>query len=277
MRSAAEFEGDPWLSVRLGQIEGIGDVPTMLARPEQKLYYWLTSKWIKGLGDIVDVGCFVGGSTARFAAGLVESGHQMTVHGYDRFTVKAGVKERQLYRHGVPHFHGQNIFPVAKRLLAPWEHWIKLHRGNIEDLGWSGGKIEVLALDASKKADLTDKMTADFFPALIPGQSVVIQQDFLHWSQPWIAAQMVAFGDCFEPVAYAPNDTIVYLCKREITPGDIELARVGALSDEQIIFALRETRMQLARFNVNDRLERMEAALRHNPGVRVAWQMKAPD
>ena len=71
MRSAAEFEGDPWLSVRLGQIEGIGDVPTMLARPEQKLYYWLTSKWIKGLGDIVDVGCFVGRLVSRLVGRLV--------------------------------------------------------------------------------------------------------------------------------------------------------------------------------------------------------------
>lgn len=274
MRDQAEFHNNPWERIDLKAVADVERVPTMLAPDEQRLYFWLTSKWMQGAGDIVDIGCFVGGSTARLAAGLALAGYARHVHAYDRFTAAPGVKRRQLYQAGIAQFDGEDIFPLAQRLLAPWAETITFHRGNIEDIGWSGGAIEVLTLDASKKTDLTDQMTADFFPSLIPGRSVIVQQDFLHWSQPWIAAQMVGFADHFEPVGFAPNDTMIFLCRKAITPDALSAARTENLSDADLLDAVSQTRKMLAPFGVAHRLDRMEKGIRDNPGVRVAWQMK---
>lgn len=274
MRQPSEFDDRPWQRVDPSRVAGVDAVPTMLAAEEQKLYFWLTSEWMQGRGDVVDVGCFAGGSTARLAAGHAQAGHGGKVHAYDRFTAAAGVKRRQLYQKGIAPFDGPDIFPLAQSLLAPWADRIEFHRGNIEELGWPGGPIEVLALDASKKADLTDQMTADFFPALIPGHSVIIQQDFLHWSQPWIAAQMVGFGDHFQIVGFAPSDTVIFLCKKPVTQGALEAARTAELSDRDLLDAISQTREMLEPFGAAHRLKRMEQGVRDNPGVRVAWQMK---
>lgn len=274
MRVSADFKDKPWRNVQLKEVAGVDAVPTMLAKQEQQLYVWLTSEWMQGRGEVVDIGCFVGGSTARLAAGHERGGHRGKVHAYDRFTAAPGVKRRQLYQKGIAKFYGPDIFPLAQRLLAPWSERIEFHQGNIEDLGWTGGPIEILTLDASKKTELTDQMTADFFPSLIPGHSVIIQQDFLHWSQPWIAAQMVSLSDHFQPVGFAPDDTVIFLCLKEITPEALKAARTTDLSDNDLLEAIARTRDMLAPFGATHRLDRMEQGVRDNPGVRVAWQMK---
>ena len=272
-RTAAEFADAPWREVRLGQIGPAKHVPVMLANQERKLYYWLTSEWMRGLGDVVELGSFVGGSTAHLAAGHLAAGHPGTVHLFDRFTSDEALKERMFYRNGIEPFEGEDILPLSKELLAPWADRLVWHKGEIHELGWDGGPIEVLIADAFKNAGQADKMTADFFPSLIPGQSVLVHKDFLHWSQPWIAAQMVLFGDAFEPVAFVPNDTLVFLCKRRIDGEMLRKAAVAELGDAEILRALETASDWLGHNKIRTRLAEAAAGLKQNPGVRTAWLM----
>lgn len=273
-REPAEFHGAPWRKVRLGQLRDAGRVPAMLGREERKLYYWLTSHWMAGAGDVVELGTFVGGSTAFLASGHAAAGHPGRIHAYDKFTSAEGLKQRLLYANGIAPFRGADILPLARDLLAPWAGRLVFHKGEIEVLGWDGGAIELLVVDAFKKAALVDRMTADFYPSLIPGQSALVHQDFLHWTQPWLVSQMLRLRDAVEPVAVAAPDTMVFLCRGPLDADRLAHARVGRLSDADLLSDLDAAMDWLDWFGVRDRLEAMKLGLQRNPGVRIAWKMR---
>ncbi len=272
-RDASVFDGAPWRKVRLGKLRQAARVPAMLGRQERKLYYWLTADWMAGIGAVVELGTYVGGSTAYLAAGHAAAGLPGRVHAYDKFSSGERLKQRMLYDNGIPKFPGSDILPVARRLLSPWADRIDFHKGNIEELGWQGGAIELLVVDAFKKVPLIDRMTADFYPSLIPGQSLLVHQDFLHWTQPWLVSQMLRFGEAFEPVAMADPDTVVFLCRDRIDGARLAAARLDGLEDGDILRDLERARDWLARFGLDGRLDAMAKGLRLNPGTRIAWKM----
>ncbi|HGG05640.1 MAG TPA: hypothetical protein ENK28_09300, partial [Aliiroseovarius sp.] len=200
-----ELPVNPWQTVDPKALDATRPVPTMLSPEEQLLYYWIASEWAKGSGAIVELGCFVGGSTARLAEGHRVAGLKSEIHAFDRFLASETAKKNHFYSAGIAAFEGEDILPLAKSLLKPWADRITLHPGMIEDQDWTGGDIEVLVMDASKSTKASDHMAAKFFPHLIPGQSLVVQQDYLHWKQPWIAVQMERMANWFTPVAKAPK------------------------------------------------------------------------
>ncbi|MEL7116437.1 MAG: hypothetical protein AAGP08_12775, partial [Pseudomonadota bacterium] len=215
-------------------------------------------------------------STARLAAGAAKSGKDIQIHAYDKFTAKPSTKETELYAKGIAPFEGDDILPLAQQLLSDWSGMLRFHKGNIEELPWTGDPIEILAIDVFKKVALTDAMVATFFPSLVPGRSLVLQQDFLHWSQPWLAAQMARFGDVFEPMAFARRDTIGYLLRKPITPDILERARIADVTDAEMQTAIAEAKARFANWGISNRFDEMSAGLAANPGVRVSWQMKRP-
>ena len=273
-RAAQRFANRPWTSVDRAAFPDAAAVPTMLAPEEQQFYLWASRDWARGDGAIVDLGAFVGGSTAWLAAGAAAAGHAAQVFAYDKFAADEATKTTQLYARGVPAFAGNDTRPLAERLLAPWRDRITFCQGEIERIGWAGGDIDILAVDAFKKVGLTDRMVAAFFPALVPGRSLIVQQDFLHWSQPWLAALMLRLGDAVHPLAYVPGDSVVYLVTAEMTAERLQRAALAGISDAELFEAVAETRDRMANWPIAGRFDRMQDGIRRNPGVRVAWQMK---
>ncbi|HHL21101.1 MAG TPA: hypothetical protein ENJ52_06190 [Aliiroseovarius sp.] len=299
----------PWKRVDRAVLAASSAVPTMLSVEEQRMYHWLTAEWYAGQGTIVELGCFAGGSTARLAQGLraggwdrdraamareetaqaaADSGHagaaegdhaesgQAKVHAFDRFRADERAKKAHLYPAGIAPFAGDDIEPLARHLLAPWRDLVELHPGQIEDQDWQGGPIELLVMDASKAKATTDRMAEIFYPHLIPGRSLVVQQDYLHWRLPWIAAQMQLMAACFTPVAHAPRDTVVFRCTAPVTPEVLEGGRVAGLAPGRMEAALLGARGALRPIRVARRVNDLIAAARANPEVDIGWKMRRP-
>ena len=272
----AALASRPWRRLLERALGPARSVPTMLSAEEQKLYYWLTAFWCEGAGEIVDLGCFAGGSTARLAEGGRVAGLGGRVHAYDRFTADPRVKEAVLYRQGAAPFEGEDILPLARAWLAPWQDRVTFHPGEIERAVWPATPIELLVMDASKTAASGDAMAAAFFPHLIPGASLVVSQDHLHWAQPWLPAQFERLADCLIPVAHAPRDTVVFLCIRAPGRAALAHARIVGLSDAELDADLAAARARLAPLGVSDRLGEARAALAANPGARQAFAFRKP-
>ncbi len=271
--SPREILLEPWRDVELSVLEATRAVPTMLAEPEQRLYHWLTAEWARGAGAIVELGCFAGGSTARLAEGHRIAGLQSEIHAFDRFTINQSGKEKHLYPAGIPAFEGEDLLPLARQLLQPWEAHITLHRGAIEEQSWPGEAIELLVMDASKSAATADRFAEMFYPSLIPGHSLVVQQDYLHWKLPWIAAQMELMADSFTPVAFAPHHTIVFRCDAPVDSEMLARGRVSGLSQAQMTALLRGARKRLRALGVARKVVTLIKAARANPGVEQASKM----
>ncbi|MEO0371436.1 MAG: hypothetical protein AAF231_08285 [Pseudomonadota bacterium] len=271
--SSNPFAERPWLKLERSDLGPAPDVPTMLSAEETRFYFWLTRHMAQQEGHVVDLGCFAGGSTAYLAEGNRAGGGTAKIFAFDRFHVSDKAKDAHLYAHGIAPFEGTNMLPLSKRLLAPWAPHIVFRKGRIEEQDWDGDSISVLVQDASKNAPATARMAEMFFPCLVPGVSVLVQQDELHWKEPWAAVLMEQLRDCFEPLAHIPGGMMIYRCVKQVTQEDLR-GGVDQMDDAEMIAALEGAKERLQDFPVTARLTRQIAGIRLNPGERSAWSFK---
>jgi hypothetical protein len=183
----------------------------MLMPPETEYLRVFASKDYSGQGAIVDLGCWFGVSTVTLATGLREHPdlklRSTLVHAYDLFIWDAWMDDDPNV-HGTP-LHGKykpgdSFLEECLRLTEPWKENIKFYPGDLSAIGWSGGPIEFLFIDAMKSWQLANSIIHDFYPSLIPGSSVVIQQDFRHFYAYWIHLITYRFREYFHPVYDIP-------------------------------------------------------------------------
>jgi len=208
-------------------------VPSMLSDRERGLLYWLARSHFSGAGRIVDAGCFLGGSTAALAAGVRDresSPHDEMIVSYDLFRVEQYTLEG--FAEYLPSTVVGSSFRAAfDRNVAPFGHG-EVREGDICAIGWSGEPIEVLFLDIVKTWGVHDVIMAEFLPCLIPGRSVILQQDYLWGYAPWIHMTMELIGDHVEILDWMPNGTVVYLLHTAPPPAILE-TRLQDLSPQQ--------------------------------------------
>jgi len=209
------------------------------------LLYWLARDHYRGAGRIVDGGCFTGGSTLALARGVVDGptgGGGRPIHVYDLFRADEYMVEHYLRPAGLPHEAGDSFraeFDRTTRAVAPL---LRVEEGDIQRIGWTGEPIEILFIDLAKDWDLNQALVRDFFPCLIPGRSIVVQQDFVFHFCPWVAVTMEHLADYFEYVGYVEHCSTVYLNTRRIPAGalnvrlaELPLDRKLALMDGAIV------------------------------------------
>ena len=79
---------------------------------------------------------------------------------------------------------------------------------------------------------INDFLARQFFPMLIPGRSIVIQQDYVHPTCPWLAVTMEYLAEYFEPVAYVPGNSMVYAVSKAIPVEAVDGGVISALPDD---------------------------------------------
>jgi hypothetical protein len=216
-RSADQLAQErPWATVEAPA--DVLAVPSMLSGRERGLLYWLARDYYSGAGRIVDGGCFLGGSTAALAAGLRDRPDlpvTSVIASYDRFVVEEYTLAE--FRRCLPNTSvGSSFRSAFDANVAAFTPWVEVREGDICALGWSGEPIEILFLDVVKSWDVNDTVMAEFFPRLIPGVSILVQQDYLFGSCPWIHISMEVVGDSFRMVDAMPNGSVVYLYQTEM-------------------------------------------------------------
>jgi len=95
--------------------------------------------------------------------------------------------------------------------------------GDITKMGWNGGPIEILFVDLAKTWDLNSHVISQFFPHLIPGHSILIQQDYVHVGEPWVALTMEVLSEYFEHLYFIYGATSVYRLIKPIPPEILEI------------------------------------------------------
>lgn len=222
-------------------------VPTMLTTREVNYLHWLTSKRCRGEGRVIDLGCFLGGSTMALVTGM-EANPRCTdkLLTYDCFVMDALAAESFVHQ---PYRAGESFRPLFDVHLHRYASRIKVVEGWIpEDLPASGGPtlypeqapIEVLFIDAAKTWGVHTTILQCLGPHLIPGVSIVAQQDFKHCWTYWIPVHMHQFREHFRPAHDVPMScTIGFECTRRLPtdiapwgPGDIAPDRIDTLWDE---------------------------------------------
>jgi len=217
----------PWRDVTLPP-DAVG-IPTMLSKAERRLLYGLARDFATDEGAIVDAGCFLGGSTAALLAGVRDRPAAWTgpaVESYDLFRVEAFT---------VPKFFanadvrvGDSFRPLYEENVSRFDVPHVVHEGDITELGWSGGPIDVLFLDLLKSWEINDAVLRDFFPSLVPGRSVIVHQDYGWGDVPWIPISVELMRDSLVLVDWMEWGSHVFFVEREL-PRDLLDDGVGGL------------------------------------------------
>lgn len=181
-----------------------------------------------GVGDVVDLGCWLGSTTIPLTRGLLRNptfaGSGKKVYAYDLFVwfdwMNSSVAGTDLYgKYG----EGDSFVDEFEKRTAAFADSIEICAGDLKSIGWQGGGIEFLLIDAMKNFELAGSIVKDFYPHLTEGNSLVFHQDFAHYFTPWIHLIQWRFRDYFEFVEEVPSSTsVVFKCTRSIPQSDCE-------------------------------------------------------
>jgi len=196
--------GKPW-DVSQDEVPAEVHVPRGMVGPEERrCFYWLAKYGLMGKGAIVDAGSFVGASTFCLASGAVAGGNLLngtpTVHAYDFFQANDAYVVEWIKKNFRPIEKGGSYLDIFQQQMAKYIDIVEAHPGDFAGQKWNGGNIQLLFVDVAKKPQLNAHLIGEFFPNLVPGESILIHQDYYHCWHPYIHYSIEYFGDAFEVI-----------------------------------------------------------------------------
>src|SRR5579862_1082034 len=219
---------------------------TMVTEAERQLLYYLASRYFSDAGHIIDTGSLFGGSTLALGYGLREWRKRNRraplhrIHAYDLFTAQQWMFKQHLSAES--YTVGQSLLPVFEKNIKPVAEFVAVHPGDIRKQQRPDGRIEILFVDVAKTPELSDFVVREFFPALIPGRSIVIQQDYMYDFDvaAWLHITMEYYSDYFRILTDTTYNSVAFLYEREIPLDRLKQHSSAALSvDERLDLMVR--------------------------------------
>ena len=187
-------------------------VPTMLADEEKRYLFWLGQHEWSGVGTVVEIGPWLGGSTVCLAAGMRASGHAVRgkLHAVDNFLWR----EFMATRAPLPLVPGDSFEPFFLRNMVGYTDLVVSHARALPDEtiegdadagatrfsaekpvapfdGLPGGEaVEVLFIDGAKSWRGMRHLLLTLSGRLLPGKTLLVCQDFKYWGAYWVPMMM---------------------------------------------------------------------------------------
>lgn len=192
--------GKPWNSEPIP--EGILDPIGMIGLEERRALHWIAREWT-GQGSIVDAGSYLGASAFCLAAGVAASKRRPrgpVVFAYDRFCADDDYVAKAITSASRPTAPGDSYLDLFLAQTSRHSELIQANPGDFLEARWQGDEIDVLFIDIAKTPQLNAHAVGEFFPSLVPGRSLLVQQDWYHCWHPYIHVTMEYLAEEFELV-----------------------------------------------------------------------------
>jgi hypothetical protein len=220
-------------------------VPSMMSVPEKRFLYGAANAYYTGAGVIIDAGIFLGASTRSFGEGIQNNPRRDAI--VKRWKRPITSYERAIVNPGMPAFFARNKMTFTaepgasfedeiRRNIAPVQELVDLRIGDIMSASDPGVPIEILFLDVLKLPEISTFCFRTFFPRLIPGRSIVIQQDYFYERLPYIKTHQEMLGDYFEYVGEV-GSTAIFQCTKEVPQSATDALEVEVSAAEQLRLA----------------------------------------
>lgn len=240
----------PWLSSSFVYPEYI---PTMISREERQYLWWLAATVWKDVGHILEMGPWLGGSTACLAEGVCARReaprHRLfTIDNFvwrrfmsDRadLTLEPGESFEHVFRGNVASY-GRLIETQRAWLpdeIVEGDRWAEDVRGDGTrgDLfRWRAGPVEIAFVDGAKSWAGLAHFLREVAPSLT-ARSLLVLQDYKYWGSYWVPMTCELLSDEVELVHVLPENTVTF---RVTTPLAIE--QIGCLPSADAGVALLE-------------------------------------
>jgi len=223
-----------------------GEVPSMMAPHEKRFLYGLAKQYWRGEGIIVDAGIFLGGSTRCFGDGLranpaLAKGRRVKekpIVSFEKGSMNPGMVPH-LERKGITITEDlrRNFIPLVEKFIEPVSDLVDLRPGDIMETAETIDQpIEICFLDVLKTPEISSYCLSKFMPRLIPGRSVVIQQDYFFEQLPYIKTHQEFLRDHFTYIGEICSSA-AFLCTSPIPEEKLAQIREGIPYEESLKLA----------------------------------------
>jgi hypothetical protein len=190
LRRAVRAGSPPWSTVRLRELA----IPGMLA-PEERQYYDYVCGFYSGVGEVVELGCWLGLSTAHIVRGLDETTgfRDRRLNVFDDFVWRSEWMDPCLHGTGIrsPRNH-ESFLELFQAQVRPFEDRLRIQRGRLAEfdgnealplVSWSGSPIEMIFVDCGRGLAVNEAWWRIFSPSFLPDRTLVILQDWGHFAR----------------------------------------------------------------------------------------------
>ena len=165
-------------------------IPTMLCKETQGYYKWL-ARTFEGPGDIVELGCWMGSTTACLAEGLSQKlwRGRRTIHVYDSFIwrdwMKIYTEDAELLAANM--CEGDSFLDYFWSYAKPYRDVIDVHQSVVptgreqfalQPLEWRGGQIGILVMDLADDRASNEAVWHIFSPSFQSGCTIIVFNQF---------------------------------------------------------------------------------------------------
>ncbi len=217
-------------------------VPSMMSMLEKRLLFNLARNYYAGEGVIIDAGIFLGASTVCFGEGIRKNVQSAAIR--TRWAKPIVALELGIINPGMPAFFkrhnvegmdepGGSFSPTLERNIGPVADLVDLRLGDIRETAADiSSPVEILFLDVLKLPEISRFAIRQFFPRLIPGRSIIIQQDYFIDLLPFIRTDQEFFADYFTYIGEVCSSAL-FLCTKAIPESEIVRLEAGIAAQEQ--------------------------------------------
>jgi hypothetical protein len=195
-------------------------VPGMISPGESRYLYWLAGACHTGAGAVVEVGTWLGRSTLHLAGGLRDSGYATPLHCFDNF-VWHGASDNSKSGLNLP--AGADFEAYFLENIAPFRADIRVSKTDFAGIAWPADQpIDILFLDGPKNAEHVSQCLRAFAPALVPGQTMLVFQDYQHPLSYDIPLAVQSLGDALAlRHTVASGGTVSFVLERPLRADEI--------------------------------------------------------
>jgi hypothetical protein len=200
-----------------------------MTSPDDQNFFRSAASSVKNdIGEIVDLGCWMGSTSVSLAQGCVDSAIFNRVRAYDLFRWENWMDKNLPYTF-CDYRPGETFLPEVRKRLQNFAETIELIQSDLCFYKYDNKPIKLLLVDAMKTKELAKAICSEFYPSLLPN-SLVIHQDFKHYFTPWIHILQFRLRDYFETFHVVQNgDTAAFKLKKKIP---LELAASESIHAE---------------------------------------------
>lgn len=280
-RRESQLEQNAWKHATITYPESI---PTMISLEEKEYLFWMAQKIWSGIGLVVEIGPWLGGSTICIAMGMKASGHRSRkkLHVIDNFIWREFMADRA----PLPIPPGHSFQPFFEKNLQEYHEYLTIHARALPDEKIagdaaatktrfmeleqtplfttlsSGNFVEILHIDGAKSWRGMVHLLKTLQYQLRPGSTFFVCQDYKYWGAYWVPIMMEKLRDYVTPVHNVLQATTVTFQQHTPIPADLVenlVDEVRCIPVEEGLSLIEKTSHRLAADN--DKLGAMNVSL----------------
>lgn len=209
----------PWREMQ----NPLHDVPGMITQEEAQYYAWLGEYYL-GLGEVIELGPWLGKSTLSILDGLIASGkfNDHKLHVYEDFVWRASFMNKYVPEQ-LKRKDGEDFLPVFLQMTSSLGDSIDANARAIQGqswnshlplLEWNDKPVELLYVDCGKAFLENEAWFKIFSPFFIPDVTLIVMQD-------WRAFRKIPLNPFAHTRQFTDSKAGAMELLHELTHGDV--------------------------------------------------------